>query len=283
MTSAAHGEWRPPSVALQKQDGLWRPHAVSSVSYPEEGNDVCFQIEDDSYWFAHRNECILTAINHFPFSGTFYDIGGGNGFVALGLQNAGLEVALIEPGNGARNAVKRGLKNVVQAALGDAAFQPNSLDAAGAFDVVEHIKDDAAFLTSIRQLLRPGGRFYCTVPAMNALWSDEDIHAGHYRRYSKSSLAEVMVKAGFEVEFLTSCFAWLTLPVFVFRALPYRVRGSRAAFRGKVEAVQADHRLPGAITGIVRALHAMELTRLRRATSIRFGTSLLCVARAPLP
>lgn len=283
MTSPDYGEWRPPSGALQKRDGLWQPHKVSVVSYPEEGNDVCFQVEDDSYWFAHRNERIMALVNRFPFSGTFYDIGGRNGFVALGLQNAGLEVALIEPGKGARNAAKRGVRNVVQAALGDAALQPHSLDAAGAFDVVEHIMDDVTFLTSIRHLLRPGGRFYCTVPAMNALWSDEDIHAGHYRRYSKRSLAEAIRKAGFEVEFLSSCFAWLSIPVFVLRALPYRIRGSRAALRGKIDAVQADHRLPVAITGIVRMLHAWELVRLRRAGSIRFGTSLLCVARAPLP
>ncbi len=283
MTSADHGEWQPPSVVLQKRDGLWTPRAVSVVSYPEEGNDVCFQVEDGSYWFAHRNECILAAINRFPFSGTFYDIGGGNGFVDLGLQNAGLEVVLIEPGNGARNAVKRGVKNVIRAALGDALIRPHSLDAAGAFDVVEHIKDDVGFLTSIRQLLQPGGRFFCTVPATHALWSDEDIHAGHYRRYSGSSLSETMRQAGFQVEFVTRFFAWLTLPVLLLRALPYRIRGCRAALRGRVEDVKADHRLPGSIAGVVRLFHAGELTHLRRANRIRFGTSLLCVARAPVP
>jgi len=276
-------DWSPPSDTLQFRDGLWQPAAVSAVSYPEEGNDVCFQVEDDSYWFAHRNECIRAVMQAFPPSGTFYDIGGGNGFVAMGLQQAALDVVLVEPGSGARNAVKRGVKNVIHAALDDAGLNPQSLPAAGAFDVVEHIEDDLAFLTGVRRLLRPGGRFFCTVPAMQALWSDEDIRAGHYRRYSRRALSEVMQKAGLEVEFLSGLFAWLTLPVLALRALPYRIRGKRTRPRGSVESVQADHRLPGAVSGIIGKLHAWELSRLRRKRPIAFGTSLLCIARAPLP
>ena len=274
--------WIPPSDILQFRDGLWQPQSVSAVSYPEEGNKVYFQVEDTSYWFAHRNACILSVVQQFPPGGTFYDIGGGNGFVALELQNAGLDVALIEPGSGARNAVKRGVKNVIQATLGDAGLQPQSLMAAGAFDVVEHIEDDAGFLISIRRLLVPGGRFYCTVPAMKACWSGEDIHAGHYRRYSRKSLTALMRQAGLEVEFVTSFFSWLILPVLVWRALPFLIRGSKAATLGAVEAVQADHRLPAVLSGIARPVHAWEASRLRRRRSIPFGTSLLCVARAPL-
>lgn len=274
--------WKPPSDSLHLRGNVWCPLAVSSVSYPETGNEECFQVEDESYWFEHRNTCLLKAAELFPFEGTFYDIGGGNGFVAAAFQRSGCEVVLLEPGLGAFNAVKRGVSRVVHCALDDAGFLPGTLDAAGAFDVVEHIEDDVAFLSGIRRLLRPGGRFYCTVPAMSALWSDEDIHAGHYRRYSKASLTDVMQKTGFEVEFLTGIFAWLTLPVFLLRALPFRLWGGKAEKRGSVVAVQSDHTLPGTISGLVGKLHQWELSRLGRRCPIPFGTSLLCVARAPL-
>lgn len=276
--------WIPPSDSLRFLNGLWQPQSVSAVSYPEQGNEVCFQVEDSSYWFEHRNACILSIIQQFPPSGTLYDIGGGNGFVALGLQKAGLDVALLEPGSGARNALKRGVKKVICATLGDAALKPESLMAAGAFDVVEHIEDDEAFLTSIRRLLIRGGRFYCTVPAIKACWSHEDIHAGHYRRYSKQSLTRVIQSAGFEIEFVSSFFSWLTLPVVFLRAFPFWLRGSGADSnfaqhsRDSLESVKTDHRLPAVLSGIARMVHDWETSQLRRSRSIPFGTSLLCVA-----
>ncbi len=273
--------WTPPSATLRQHDGVWRPAQISTVSYPEAGNEVCFQVEDSSYWFAHRNQCILEVVRQFSPAGTIYDIGGGNGFVALGFQQAGWDVALVEPGQGALNASRRGLNQVVWAALEDTGFNVGSLPAAAAFDVIEHIENDVGFLTTIRRLLQPGGRFYCTVPAMNTLWSDEDVHAGHFRRYSPVVLSDTLRKAGLEVEFITPFFVWLTLPVFLLRALPFRWWGGKAEKRGSVSAVQSDHRLPPALAAPIRGLHAWELSRLRQRRTLPFGTSLLCVARAP--
>ena len=136
--------------------------------------------------------CIHAVIRLFPPAGTLYDIGGGNGFVALKLQSAGMDVALVEPGAGARNAFRRGVRNVIQATMEDARFHPHSLPAAAAFDVIEHIADDVAFLRGIRERLVAGGRFYCTVPAIPALWSEDDVHAGHFRRYNRRTLDAAM-------------------------------------------------------------------------------------------
>lgn len=250
------------------------------VSYPDDGNDLCFQVEDSSWWFAHRNECLLEMVRQFPPSGQVYDIGGGNGFVAAALQHAGHQVALVEPGPGALNAVRRGVQCVVKSTLADAGFHRGSLPAAGAFDVVEHIADDLAFLSTVRQLLQPGGRFYCTVPAWKMLWSDEDVHAGHFRRYGRQSLTEVLQRAGFAVEFMSCLFSWLTLPVLLLRTLPSRLKASKPSAPGTAKAVHSDHHLPGALTGLVRAVHQCELSRLKRTKPLPVGTSLLCVARA---
>lgn len=272
--------WTPPSALLECRDGLWQPRSISKVSYPEHGNDVCLQVEDTSYWFAHRNDCIQSMLQRFPPGGTFYDIGGGNGFVALGMQKAGMDVALLEPGSGAQNACARGLRNVIWSTFEDAGFQHGTLPAAGAFDVVEHIADDIAFLTAIRRHLQPGGRFYCTVPAGPLLWSDEDIHAGHHRRYTRATLSAALSQAGFEVEFVTYFFSWLIPLVFTLRALLFRLRGNRAAERGQVQTVKNDHTLPWPLRTPVNLVHAWELSQLRAGRQIPFGTSLLCVARA---
>jgi SAM-dependent methyltransferase len=274
------GNWHPDPELFEWHEGLWRTRNTSVVSYPDSGNESCFQIEDTSYWFRHRMACLLATIERFPPEGMLLDIGGGNGYVAAALQNAGVECALIEPGSGARNAVQRGVRHVIQATLENAHFQAQSWAAAGAFDVVEHIADDVEFLRGIRRQLTPGGRFYCTVPAFSTLWSQEDVHAGHFRRYNRAGLSQVLNQAGFSIEFMTHFFVWLTAPVLFLRALPSRLTPTGRHQVGTSKAVSNDHRLPSLISGLVGRLHAWELNRVRARRPLPFGTSLLCVARA---
>jgi SAM-dependent methyltransferase len=276
--------WAPPSDALELRGGVWRARQISAVSYPEHGNDACFQLEDHSYWFRHRNNCIREVVRQFPPAGAVYDVGGGNGFVAEGLQQDGHDVVVVEPGPGVLNAKKRGVRHVVGAALGDAEFRPRSLPAVGAFDVVEHISDDVSFLSSIHTLLSPGGRFYCSVPAFNSLWSNEDVHAGHFRRYSRDTLTEALRRSGFTVEFMSYFFAWLIAPVFLVRSIPFRLLRSRQSRKDSTELMKSDHSLPSLLSGIIAMTHGWELNRLRQGKAIPFGTSVLCVARkSPVP
>src|ERR1700751_5854874 len=73
----------------ERGEGYWQARSISRISYPEDGNEACFTVEGSSFWFRHRNDCILHALKCYPPSGTFFDVGGGNGFVADALQNAG--------------------------------------------------------------------------------------------------------------------------------------------------------------------------------------------------
>ena len=92
-------------------------------------------------------------------------------------------------------ARSRGLDPVVCATLEEAGLRPESLDAVGLFDVVEHIRDEVGFLRTVRQTLCHGGRLYLTVPAFRALWSSEDDLVGHHRRYTLGAVAERRVLA----------------------------------------------------------------------------------------
>jgi SAM-dependent methyltransferase len=260
-------------------DGCWSSASICDVFYPAEGNDQCFLVEDSSFWFRHRNGCILEAIKLFPPAGTLFDVGGGNGYVARALQEAGIEVVLVEPGPaGVRNALRRGIRQVVRATLEDAGVRAETLPAVGLFDVVEHIPDDSAFLTSIRRLIIPGGRVYMTVPAYQWLWSSEDVLAGHSRRYTVRSLRRLLEKSGYTVEFATYFFGFLPLPIWFHRALPYRL-----GFRGKnspEDAARADHEVSHPLVDrMLRVLTSRELSRVARRKPLRAGGSCLMVAR----
>lgn len=71
-----------------------------------------------------------------------------------------------------------------------------------AFDVLEHIEDDIEVLRWIESALSSHGSFALTVPAMPFLWSDHDVQAHHFRRYTKQTLLSVL-KDNFEIIKLT--------------------------------------------------------------------------------
>jgi len=259
------------------QEGWWSSRSLSDVSYPEEGNDLCYSVEDSSFWFSHRNRCILEAIQLFPPSGTLFDVGGGNGYVARAIQDSGLDVVLVEPGlAGVRNAVKRGIRQVVRSTLEDAGVSAETLPAVGLFDVVEHIRDDSGFLTGIHRLLIPKGRVYVTVPAYQWLWSGEDILAGHSRRYTIPTLRSLLEGAGYTVEFATYFFGFLPLPILVRRVLPYRL--GFATRQATADAVRSDHSHP--LAGrMLQVLARRELSRIAKLRPLRVGGSCMAVAR----
>jgi len=264
----------------QGTNGIWSARNVSKVSYPDEGNTSCLAVEDTSFWFRHRNNCILEVMKNLPPATPFFDVGGGNGYVAKALQDAGLEVVLVEPGStGALNARRRGVQHVIRASLEDAGFLPGVLPSVGLFDVLEHVEDDRAFIRAIRNYLRPGGTVYITVPAFEWLWSHEDVSAGHYRRYTRRSLSRVLTEAGLQVEFVTCFFTILPLPVLFCRSLPYRLGLLRAP--STPDAVRKDHQIRNPLGGrVLNFLLQRELERIKARGETSFGGSCLAVARA---
>ena len=58
-------------------------------------------------------------------------------------------------------------------------------------DVLEHVEDDAAELVAAARALRPAGALIVLAPAHGWLYSPFDRAIGHYRRYTRRSLARV--------------------------------------------------------------------------------------------
>ena len=80
--------------------------------------------------------------------------------------------------------------------LGPAAF-----DLVCAFEVLEHIDDDAAALGAWWERVRPGGRIMLTVPPFQDRFGAADRRVGHIRRYEPDRLVEALRSAQFvEVE-----------------------------------------------------------------------------------
>jgi len=249
------------------------------VSFPEAAYADCFELEDASFWFAHRNEVISLALAQHPFEGAFLDVGGGNGAVSRRLATDGIDTVVLEPGpDGASNARARGLPTVVCTTLEKAGFEPGSFGSAGLFDVIEHVDDDAEILTRVHDVLRPDGVLAVTVPAYSWLWSAEDELAGHHRRYTLGRLRKVLDEAGFDVRYETYFFAALTVPIFLARSVRYRL-GRRPSQKVWDEASK-QHTPNIRARAVMDLLLAPELMAVRAGKRLPFGTSCLAIARA---
>lgn len=263
---------------LEKHDdGIWYAPQASDVSYPKGFHQRCYEFEAQSFWFNHRNRCIIAAIRAFPPDGAVFDIGGGNGFVTRAMRESGIDAVLVEPGrDGVRFARERGVEPIICGTLQDAGFRPSTLPAAGLFDVIEHIEDDGEFLHQLHGLMRKGGRVYITVPAYMLLWSFDDECGGHFRRYSVSSLSKTLAGAGFQLDYATYFFFYLPLPIFLVRTLPSRLKVRRKLNENQV---RTEHTGGGVFQLILKRLLAGEPDRITRGQSIICGGSCLAVAR----
>jgi len=62
---------------LEYKEGIYFSQNTNKISYPKEGYQNCFLVEDNSFWFKHRNNCIIEVINNFTPPGIILDVGGG--------------------------------------------------------------------------------------------------------------------------------------------------------------------------------------------------------------
>jgi SAM-dependent methyltransferase len=146
------------------------------------------------------------------------------------------------------------------------------------FDVIEHLPDPQKLLAECRRALRPSGHLFVTVPAYQALWSDEDEYAEHYRRYDRALLEQHLTRAGFHVDFVSYFFQPLVAPIFLLRSLPHRLL-PRDRATDRATADLSEHGNGGLSQRVVEALLSRELRALRTGRSLAFGSSLVAVAR----
>jgi SAM-dependent methyltransferase len=236
-------------------------------------------LEPSSFWFRARNELILWAIGrYFPDARRIMEIGSGTGFVLSGIRSA-FPAAELHGSEIFSAGLAFAAPRVPSATLYqmDARHIPfrEHFDVIGAFDVLEHIEDDASVLVEIVRAIVPGGGFIASVPQHPALWSPQDDHAFHVRRYTSGELRRKAAAAGFEIVRMTSFVSLLLPMLFLSRArMPKDQPGAAVDAMGDLRQPRAVNIALGAVMGLERSL-------IRAGLSFPAGGSLLMVCRKP--
>lgn len=260
--------------------GIYQNTKIEKLSYPEEGNDTWFSLEERSPWFNQRNDLILAMLEKHPAEGDFLDIGGGNGFQAKAIINAGFkgQVILCEPGlQGCINARKRNIPLVYNGIFQDFPFDKYNVKVCGLFDVVEHIEDDVKFLNELYDSIQIGTKVFINVPAMKVLWSQMDEFSGHFRRYDNSDIERLKQQTKFKFVDHGYYFSFYFLPLLLLRAIPYKL-GIRKSLEKIMQSETGNHSSgKGIISSYVAAHHKKWISNVKQNKYPSYGTSMFMV------
>jgi SAM-dependent methyltransferase len=220
------------------------------------------ELEDRHWWYRERRSLLARELSRLV-PGTALDVGAAGGGNTRVLLRHGWRAAALEYGkDGAAVCAERGIPVL----RGDATRLPvaeGSLDAVVAFDVLEHLDDDAAAVGGIVRALRPGGTFLVAVPCDPRLWSAHDVAVGHVRRYTRPELEGLLRGAGLILEDVRS---WMVL---LRPAVALRRRSSQGSDLDDV-----PRWLNAVLLGLVAAERWLPVRRMP-------GVSLLVRARKP--
>lgn len=103
----------------------------------------------------------------------------------------------IDPGFATATAQRFADDDKVQVQQADARRLPalGTFDTIVMLDVLEHIEDDVATLAALREMLTESGAVVLKVPALPQLYGALDAAIGHYRRYTRNTLARTAARA----------------------------------------------------------------------------------------
>ena len=256
--------------------------ALENDDYPSDVFKILFEIEDENFWFVHRNNIIKNLFQRYLGKevNKVLEIGSGTGYVLKGLNDEfenynlfGSEIHL----EGIKYAQNRLPK--VEFIQMDATNMPfeNEFNAIGAFDVLEHIEEDKKVIKEVYKSLGSGGIFIISVPQYQWMWSVNDDIAYHKRRYSRKELNNKLSIEGFDVIYMSS-FVFVLFPVMCFSRLFKKKNVSEITNEIIIKEMN-ELKLNTIVNSIFGLFMKMDVLLIKWGISLPFGGSLIAVAK----
>jgi len=223
--------WTCPQCGFSPAERGGRPAFAPALADENDGMDGALhkdldELQAGNFWFRARNKLIVQlAKKHFPTATRIIEVGCGTGYVLGGLREAfpnadlvGSEIYSVALDAAQSRVGSRG--EILQMDAREIPFE-DEFDLMCAFDVLEHVSEDALVLKQMFNATKRGGGILLSVPQHPFLWSPIDDFSHHKRRYRRHELETKCESAGFSVVQTTS-FVSMLLPLMAAQRLRQR-------------------------------------------------------------
>jgi len=157
-------------------------------------------LEESHWWYKERRALLGRELRRLGRPGVALDIGAAGGGNTRVMQAHGWRAVAADYSVPAVEVARsRGL-SAFRTDARELPLRSGSCDLVAAFDVLEHVDEDYLVSAEIARVLRPGGTALIAVPCDMSLWSAHDEAVGHVRRYTQATLADVVQKAGLDID-----------------------------------------------------------------------------------
>jgi 2-polyprenyl-3-methyl-5-hydroxy-6-metoxy-1,4-benzoquinol methylase len=109
--------------------------------------------------------------------------------------------------------------HIINASITELPFEAESFDVVCAFDVIEHVENDALAVQEMKRVCKPSGIIAVTVPAFQQLWSQHDVVNHHFRRYVMPIVVNLFQPEISSIVYKTYFNTLLFPPIWIFRRI----------------------------------------------------------------
>lgn len=233
-----------------------------------------FKTESAHWWFAGKRLLMRRLLgDRLRRPGLrILDVGCGAGATAVDFSANGWVCACDRSLHALRFVGERGVASRVAADGPQLPFRDGSFDVVLAFDVLEHVTDDAGFLRELARVLAPGGALAIHVPAWPSLWSHHDEVLEHKRRYTRRSLQALLGASPLRTAYM----GWASCAIF---PVTVAIRWARRLTGAESEGADLGV-VPPWLNGLLTGVYRVE-SSLAARTGLPFGVSLAAIATCP--
>ena len=225
-------------------------------------------------WYVATRKLMINFLNkHLKKNAKILDAGCGTGGTMIYLQRAGFKniTGVDNSKEALKFTQKRRLTNIKLASVDSLPFAKNYFDAVICLDVLYHEGvDPKKAIFEFRRVLKSDGILYLEEPSYNWIKSKHDSVIETGRRYTTSSIENLVKSGNFKILKLSYFNSILSIPIFIKR------------LKDKVSSPHTEssdvYRLPALVNSVMLSILEVE-GLLVKNLNLPFGLSVICFAK----
>jgi len=266
------------------RDGIFKSSKLiihNNSEYLESDFKILKEMQDKHFWYSGRHSLINTILKKYRNANhkEFIDLGGGTGgwinYLSSFNELNNCQIALGDSSVVALKISQKILDEKVDLYHIDlmSLEWKNKWDIIFLLDVIEHCPSDEHIFNQIYEALKPGGLLIVTTPALDILWSYNDVLAQHLRRYKKSDYVKLANGSNFKL-IETRYFMFFLSPIYLITRIfiPFLTSGK---FNQNI--TKSEHNVPNKLINYLLTKIFFIENYLSKFINYPFGTSILGV------